>query len=560
MSLTETILSQLQGDVLGRLRRADRLWQSLKENTSPVKPVVTQSQEPLGSADWDVVVAGGTLGIFIAAALALRGWRVAVLERGSLRGREQEWNISRSELAVLEKLNLLAPEQLEQAIATEYNPARIQFGGSREFWVSDVLNLGADPVYLLEALKSRFLESGGKLFEKTPFSRAVVHPDGVAVETDALALEISGDLGAGTGGAGGAGGEGAYASVPAEEVGQKGGKIFKTRLLLDAMGHFSPIVRQARQGQKPDGVCLVVGSCAKGYPKNDTGDLMVSFTPMQNQCQYFWEAFPARSGRTTYLFTYIDAHPQRMSLAELFEDYLRLLPEYQGLEGQPGKSALEQLEFVRALFGFFPSYRQSPLRSPWDRLLFVGDSSASQSPLSFGGFGTLLRHLKRLTSAIDEALLLDLLDRRSLSPLMPYQPNLSVAWMFQRAMTVGVEQNLDPTQINQLLSRVFECMEELGDPVLKPFLQDVVEFKGLSQTLFKMTIAKPGLALKIIPQVGLLPLIYWVQHYINLGAYSALYPLGRSLEPWVNGLPAARQYLWRRRIDAWKYGSGGDRG
>ena len=557
MSLTETILSQLHGDVLGRLRRADRLWQSLKENTDPAKPVVTQSQEPLGSADWDVVVAGGTLGIFIAAALALRGWRVAVLERGYLRGREQEWNISRSELGVLEELNLLTPEQLEQAIATEYNPARIQFGGSREFWVRDVLNLGADPVYLLEALKSRFLESGGKLFEKISFSAAVVHPDGVAVETDALASEISGTKSAGE--AGGAGGDGAYASVPATEVGHKQGKTFKTRLLLDVMGHFSPIVRQARQGQKPDSVCLVVGSCAKGFPKNDAGDLMVSFTPMQNQCQYFWEAFPARSGRTTYLFTYIDAHPQRMSLEELFEDYLRLLPEYQGLEGQAGKSVLEQLEFVRALFGFFPSYRQSPLRSPWDRLLFVGDSSASQSPLSFGGFGTLLRHLKRLTSAIDEALHLDRLGRRSLSQLMPYQPSLSVAWMFQRAMTVGVEQNLDPKQINQLLSSVFECMEELGDPVLKPFLQDVVQFKGLSQTLFKMTLTQPGLALKIIPQVGLLPLIDWMQHYINLGAYSALYTLGRSLEPWVESLPAARQYVWRRWIDAWKYGSGGDR-
>lgn len=551
MSLTETILSQLQGDVLGRLRQADRFWQSLKENTAPVKPVVTESQEPLGSADWDVVVAGGTLGIFIATALTLRGWRVAVLERGVLRGREQEWNISRSELEVLEELKLLTPEQLEEAIATEYNPARIQFGGGREFLVRDILNLGVNPVYLLEALKRCFLENGGKLFEKTPFTAAVVHPDGIAIETDTSASEISGALGAG--------GEGAYAPVLAQEVDRQKGTIFKTRLLLDVMGHFSPIVRQARQGQKPDGVCLVVGSCAKGFAKNDSGDLMVSFTPTQNQCQYFWEAFPARSGRTTYLFTYVDAHPQRIGLEDLFEDYLRLLPEYQGVQGQAGKSALEQLEFVRALFGFFPSYRQSPLRSPWDRLLFVGDSSASQSPLSFGGFGALLRHLNRLTSAIDESLRLDLLDRRSLSQIVPYQPNISVAWMFQRAMTVGVEQKLDPKQINQLLSTVFECMEELGDAVLKPFLQDVVEFKGLSQTLLKMTLTQPGLALKIIPQVGLLPLIDWMQHYLNLGAYSALYPLGRSIEPWLQSLPETQQYVWRRWIDAWKYGSGGDR-
>lgn len=41
---------------------------------------------------------GGTLGIFLAAALQLRGLQVAVLERGPLKGRQQEWNISRKEL------------------------------------------------------------------------------------------------------------------------------------------------------------------------------------------------------------------------------------------------------------------------------------------------------------------------------------------------------------------------------------------------------------------------------------------------------------------------------
>ena len=41
------------------------------------------------------------------AALAQRGWRVALIERGILRGRDQEWNISRHELQVLLDLELL---------------------------------------------------------------------------------------------------------------------------------------------------------------------------------------------------------------------------------------------------------------------------------------------------------------------------------------------------------------------------------------------------------------------------------------------------------------------
>ncbi|HEY9849473.1 MAG TPA: FAD-binding oxidoreductase [Leptolyngbyaceae cyanobacterium] len=512
MTLTEQILSQLPGDVLGGLQKADRLWQSLKNDTLPIPTSIKESQHPLGEVDWDVIICGGTLGILIGAALAQLGWRVALIERGFLRGRDQEWNISRPELEKFLELNLLAESELNQAIVTQYNPARIRFLGGKEHWVTDVLNIGVDPVFLLDTLKSKFLKAGGELFENTPFQGAVIHPEGVMVDA---------------------------------------GKGFKGRLLIDAMGHFSPIVQQARQGKKPDGVCLVVGSCAKGFPKNDTGDLLVSFTPIENQCQYFWEAFPAKDGRTTYLFTYMDAHPERPNLSDLFEDYLRLLPQYQNVE-------LAQLDFQRALFGFFPSYRQSPLEIPWHRILAVGDSSGAQSPLSFGGFGAMVRHLKRLTNGIHEALQSEQLSRNSLAMLQPYQPNIAVTWLFQKAMSVGVNDKVNPAQINQLLSAVFLEMEQLGESVLKPFLQDVVQFPALSQTLLKTQISHPRLVMKIIPQVGLGILLAWIFHYLNLAAYSGLYQLGKIVQPGLKNLPLGAQYHSQRWIDAWKYGSGGD--
>ena len=512
MSQTAQILSQLPGDVLGRLRSADRLWQALREDTASVPLVIKESPEPLGTVDWDVVICGGTLGILIGCALQRQGWRVALIERGMLRGRDQEWNISRQELNVFLELELLSESELEQAIATEYNPARISFFQGPDFWIKDVLNIGVDPVFLLDTLKSKFLAAGGKLFEKTAFDGAAIHPDGVLVEA------ASG---------------------------------LKTRLLIDAMGNFSPIVQQARQGEKPEGVCLVVGSCAQGFPKNDTGDLLVSFTPIQNQCQYFWEAFPARDGRTTYLFTYLDAHAERPSLEFFFEEYLRLLPEYQGVE-------LSQLDFKRALFGFFPSYRDSPIRMPWSRILPVGDSSGGQSPVSFGGFGSMVRHLKRLTQGIHEALSSDALSRNALAQLQPYQPNIAVTWLFQRAMSVGVDQNLATNQINQLLTAVFQVMEQLGDDVLRPFLQDVVQFPGLSKTLLLTALTKPGVILPVIPQVGLTTLLDWLVHYINLGVYSGLYSIGQRMSEPVKTLPPIPLYYCRRWIEAWCYGSGGD--
>jgi lycopene cyclase CruP len=181
MSLTEEILSQLPGNVLEGLRQGDRILTSLRENTAPVPEVVKESQQSLSNVDWDVIICGGTLGILIGCALAVKGLRVALIERGILRGREQEWNISRQELQVFLELNLLTEDELEKAIATKYNPARVSFHHGTEVWVEDVLNIGVDPVYLLATLKTRFLAAGGKLLENTPFSEAVVHPDGVMV-------------------------------------------------------------------------------------------------------------------------------------------------------------------------------------------------------------------------------------------------------------------------------------------------------------------------------------------------------------------------------------------
>ncbi|NDJ24045.1 FAD-binding oxidoreductase [Nostoc sp. B(2019)] len=510
MSLTEEILCQLPGDVLGGLRQGDRILTSLRENTASLPTLVKESQQPLGNADWDAIICGGTLGILIGCALAVKGLRVALIEKNILRGRKQEWNISKDELNVFLELNLLTDAELEQAIATKYNPARVSFRGGTEVWVEDVLNIGVDPVYLLATLKTKFLSAGGKLLENTPFTEAVVHPDGVIVNNQ-----------------------------------------FKARLLIDAMGHLSPITQQARQGKKPDALCLVVGSCAQGFPENHSGDLLLSFTSLQNQCQYFWEAFPARDGRTTYLFTYMDAHPQRLSLEALFEEYLRFLPEYQGVE-------LSQLKFQRALFGFFPTYRQSPLKTPWSHIVPVGDSSGSQSPLSFGGFGAMVRHLKRLTFGIYEALQTEQLSAKALSLLQPYQPSLTVTWLFQKAMSVGVNQKIAPDQINQLLSAVFQEMQQLGTPVLKPFLQDIVQFSALTQTLLKTGLAHPGLVAKIIPQVGLGSLLDWMVHYGNLGVYTALFWLSPMLETWLKNQPSEQQYYWHRLVDAWKYGSGAD--
>lgn len=155
--------------------------------------------------------------------------------------------------------------------------------------------------------------------------------------------------------------------------------------------------------------------------------------------QLFWEAFPAEGGtaRTTYMFAYSDATPERPSFESLLDTYFELLPSYQKME----KTTLaSDLHYKRVLFGGFPCYNSGPLVPAFDRVMQIGDASCIQSPLSFGGFGSMVRHLGRLTRALDQALVENRLSQYDLGLVQPYQPSLSASWLFQRAMSFNVGQ------------------------------------------------------------------------------------------------------------------------
>lgn len=316
---------------------------------------------------------------------------------------------------------------------------------------------------------------------------------------------------------------------------------------------------QIRGGRKPDGVCLVVGSCCRGFVENSKSDVIYCSGSVkevgQTKAQYFWEAFPAGSGpmdRTTYMFTYVDPHPGCPTLEELLEDYWDLMPNYQGV-------SLDDLEILRVIFGIFPTYRDSPLPAAFDRVLQLGDASGIQSPVSFGGFGSLTRHLSRLTTGIQEAIVGDFLDSESLSLLNPYLPNLSASWLFQRAMSAKKESNVSPDFINELLYVNFLSMKKLGDPVLRPFLQDVIQFGPLVKTLGLVMLNKPQIIQSIIQQVTLPVLVDWSRHFFMLGYYSFLSSfVDPAIRPLIETFSDKLRYRWMRRLEAWQYGAGLD--
>jgi hypothetical protein len=404
----------------------------------------------------------------------------------------------------------------------------------------DVLNLGISPAVLLDRVRKRFEQLGGVVYESTRLQ-------GIAVSsTVGVALDL----------------------------GEKADPI-TAQLVLDCMGNASPISKQQRAGEKPDGVCAVVGSCASGFDasSNTIGDIIYTLNPIQDKgtngkLQYFWEAFPVGIGRngvkpgtsdvkTTYMFTYMDAEPERPSLLTLMEDYWQLLPTYQPSIQNP----VTDLDIKRVLFAYFPTYRDAPLKPKWDRILAVGDASGIQSPLSFSGLGALTRHLGRITSAVDEAMENRLLDKEHLGAINAYTPNLSAAWMFQKAMSVRMGQNVDENFVNRLLAVNFEVMDGMGLQTIKPFLQDVIRFDGLVGSLARSFVVDPTYMPTIVAHVGIPRLVDWLGHVTMMGTYDILHKVvSPILRPVVNKAlqDPAQKYRWRRRMESWEFGSGND--
>mmetsp|Transcript_13429 Transcript_13429/g.42610 ORF Transcript_13429/g.42610 Transcript_13429/m.42610 type:complete len:612 (+) Transcript_13429:15-1850(+) len=540
-TLTEQLMAKLPPNVqtggaggattYDALLRLDDAWSRLRAGElPPAKQVVfDEPTAAVETAEYDLVVAGGNIGILLATALVLRGLRVAVLEGGDLRGREQDWNASRKEVMELVEAGVLSLEELDEVIGIEFNPVRCGFPGGADVWLNDVLNVGVRPEALVRCARARFEAAGGVVLERTPLSTVRVRP-GAAVLTAADGREV------------------------------------RARLLIDCMGQRSPIVAQVRRGAPPDGVCVVVGSCADGYPEemNTFGDVIFADTLTEPAAggagcptQYFWEAFPASASatqRTTYLFTYMGLEPERPSVMDIMEDYWRLLPRYQGVD-------LDDLTPERVLFGLFTSYKDSPLPVQFDRVMQIGDAGGLQSPLSFGGFGAITRHIGRLSDAVESALAADALSCGQLGLINPYQANLRAAWLFQASMRPPVQQGAWSADfISKVLVATFEVMEARGEAVMLPFLQDTLRIDGLALTIGGLMLSAPLTAVEILIRLGPVPLADWFVHFAAMVLGSALgseqsRALAKAAAPL---LPPETRFELDRVVEGWQFGSGLD--
>ena len=441
----------------------DRYWDDLMH---PVPDVVRDgSRLPAGAkieGSYDIIYAGATLGMLHAAVMAKRyGRKVLVIDRGEPAQTTRDWNISRSELHRLADDGVFTAGELESTIVRSYRTGWVEFhapgGRQKRLYIDDVLDCAVDADKLLGTARDKVLEvEGSKVMGRTSFVCCYRFDDHVVVQ----ARERDG--------------------TPL---------FFRAELLADAMGILSPVAMQLNGGRPQTHVCPTVGTIASGFKDVDfeVGEILASTEPAETspgkERQLIWEGFPAK-GREyiTYLFFYdkVDS-PNDKSLLNLFETYFRKLPDYK----QPGAD----FTILRPVYGIIPAWFHDGTGCTRvvsdDRIVMIGDAASLASPLTFCGFGSMVRNLGRVTEGLERAMQEGRMGRKDLGEISAYEPNVASMANLMKYMCFDPVTD-QPNFVNELMNEVMIVLDELPPRYRQAMFRDEMKIDELVTVMLKV--------------------------------------------------------------------------
>ncbi len=466
---------------------------------------------PAVAETFDVMIAGGCFGLIVGATLAARyGWRVLVFDRHQVGKTHRDWNISRGEIQRLIEAGLLTRAEVEAVVVAEYDGGFVKFHGADclidadRLWFDDVLTLAVSSDRLLALCRQKLLQDGrSRCYDRTTLQAVEVGEQSVTVE------------------------------VVCPEQGRL---RFQGQLFIDAMGTLSPIARQLNPRETVTYLCPTVGTIATGFVTGTAadevdarvGEILVTTEHAQAGRQLFWEGFAGRDGEfTTYLFHYAPVGAaERLSLLALFETYFETLPRYK----RPGAT----FAFRRPVFGYIPGLHQVGFgpqkRTATHRVLLLGDAASLNSPLTFCGFGSLVRNLRRITHLIDLALKGRHLDETSLRLINAYEPGVAIMAAFTRYMVVDAGE--PPQAVNELLNIVMEALHRLPPSVRRGLFQDCMEWGDFVKLMLEMQKLHPNIWEAVPRKLGAVYTSAWLLNFVEFSFFA----MQKQLSTWTGRL------------------------
>jgi lycopene cyclase CruA len=465
---------------LDHLLEIDHYWEMLKKTVPTV--ILPSSELPpdaLLSGEYDLIYAGGTLSLLHAGVMAGTYRRkILIVDRHEPAKSTRDWNISRNELHNLAKTGLFTESEIDSTIVRRYKAGWVEFykpdGSQKRLVMENVLDCAVDADRLLGIAKEKVLASpGSTIHSETSFLCCYRFPDHIIVKTA-----------------------------------DSGGSVFyyKTRVLVDVMGILSPIAMQLNQGMPQTHVCPTVGTIASGFENADydNGEILVSTGPAEMSSrkgrQLVWEGFPGNGTQyITYLFFYDEvASPNDKSLFSLFETYFRILGDYK----KPGKD----FHIHRPVFGIIPAYFHDGFNRTReiadDRIILFGDAASLGSPLTFCGFGSMVRNLPRLTADLDRALGENNLSKENLETISAYEPNVASMANLMKYMCYNSATD-EPNFVNDLMNEVMIVLDDLPARYRQAMFRDELKFDELMAVMLRVAWRYPRVLRATFEKLGI---------------------------------------------------------
>ena len=481
---------------LRRIWELDAHWQLAAERDSQAEEIVVRGAPPAHlpvEAEFEIIYAGGALSLLHGAVMSCHyKRRVLVVDTGTSQEAPRGWNISDEELCEFERAHLFTKGEIEAAVLNRYRSSFVKFHDAASrvktppLWMEGVLDVSieADKLLALATSKLQASATHSQLIAGARLRRVYVQPDKVTVEI--------------------------------EDARTKRASLFSARLFVDASGANSLIARQINDGRKVTHVCPTVGTISRGFTRGaepnrvdfTVGEILVSNEDARDHRQLIWEGFagsPARDEYATYLFFYdaVDS-PANKSLLALFERYFEQLPRY--------KQRGAQWQVLKPVFGYVPDFRhrgwKNQKRVADNRVMLIGEAARPSSPLTFCGFGSHARSLRRLTHLTELALKADLLDAASLSEMSILEPR--VAHVSGFAEFLRPTPRSAPSAVNETFNALMAALHSLDERVRRELFQDRLSLSGLKRLLSRTAKLYPRIFQRLREHFGARGTFWWM--------------------------------------------------
>jgi lycopene cyclase CruA len=488
---------------LRRIWELDTAWQqTIAMDEGAQEEVIVRGAPPSRlkiEAEFEIIYAGGHLGLLHAAVMACCfNRRVMVFDAQTVGRTDRDWNISDEELREFEVAGLFTKEEIEAAVINRYRSGFVKFHDAASrvktppLWMNGVFDVALDADRLLALARQKILatETASSLMDGKRFVRCYVQTDTVAVEVEDTATGRH--------------------------------SLFGARLFIDSTGAGSPVTRQIGDGRSITHVCPTVGTVARGFMRGaepdrvdfEVGEILVSNEDASDHRQLIWEGFagsPLRDEYTTYLFFYDGINsPADKSLLALFERYFESLPRY--------KRTGAQWRVTKPVFGYLSGVQHhgwsTRQRTASDRIMLIGETAGLSSPLTFGGFGTHVRHLRRLTHLTDLALEADMLDAVALSEINASEPR--VAQMAGLAEFMRPTPKGAPAAVNETLNAVMAALHDLDERVRRELFQNRMTFSAFRNLLSRTAKLYPRIFQRTREHLGARGTFWWIANLVEV--------------------------------------------